>query len=109
AAGDPYYALDSREDDYAWVATNANRELIPAIHFERDIRAGIDDYRYMLTLSRLVREKPHHPAAAAGQRLLTQKLAAFKLGERDHDAKWPISEYRDYRLKLALAIEALAR
>src|SRR5579871_715805 len=63
AAGDPYYALDCREDDYAWCATNAKRELIPSIHFERDIREGIDDYRYMLTLSRLIRAKPNHPDA----------------------------------------------
>jgi hypothetical protein len=48
-AGDPYYALDCREDDYAWCVTNAQMELIPSIHFDREIRAGIDDYRYMLT------------------------------------------------------------
>jgi len=109
AAGDPYYALDSREDDYAWVATNAHRDLIPTIHFERDIREGIDDYRYMLTLSRLISAKPNHPAAAGARKLVTDKLSAFKLGERDHEAKWPVSEYYDYRLKLAEAIEAMSR
>jgi hypothetical protein len=109
AAGDPYYALDSREDDYSWVATNARRELIPTIHFEREIREGIDDYRYLLTLSRLVREKPNSPAAPAARRLIADKLASFKLGEREHDQKWPISEYREYRLKLASAIEAMTR
>jgi hypothetical protein len=109
AAGDPYYALDSREDDYAWVATNARRELIPTIHFERDIREGIDDYRYMLTLSRLLREKPNHPEATNARKLLADKLASFALGERDHEAKWPLSEYRDYRRKLAEAIEKLAK
>jgi hypothetical protein len=109
AAGDPYYALDCREDDYAWVATNARRELIPAIHFERDIRAGIDDYRYMLTLTRLIRERPNHSAAAGARRLMDEKMASFKLGDREHDAKWPISEYREYRLKLAQAIEAISQ
>jgi hypothetical protein len=108
-AGDPYYALDCREDDYAWCVTNADMDLIPSIHFERDIREGIDDYRYMLTLARLVKGKPGHPAADAGRRLLTDKLSAFRLGERDHDAKWPTEEFRAYRLALAEAIERLAQ
>jgi hypothetical protein len=108
AAGDPYYALDSREDDYAWCATNAGQELIPSVHFERDIREGIDDYRYMLTLDRLLRRKPNHPSATAARKLLNDKLAAFQLGERDHDAKWPLGEYRAYRLRLAEAIAQLA-
>ena len=39
----------------------------------------------------------------------TTKLAAFNLGDRDHDAKWPTAEYREYRRKLAEAIEAMRR
>jgi hypothetical protein len=109
AAGDPYYALDSREDDYAWCNTNADMDLIPSVHFEREIREGIDDYRYMQTLARLLREKPTHAAAAAGRKLITDKLAAFKLGERDHDAKWPTEEFGKYRLQLAEAIEKLSK
>jgi hypothetical protein len=108
-AGDPYYALDCREDDYAWCMTNAKGELIPSIHFDRDIRAGIDDYRYMLTLARLIREHPNHPAAASARQLLEDKLTSFKLGERNHNAKWPPEEYRAYRLKLAEAIETLSQ
>jgi hypothetical protein len=109
SAGDPYYALDCREDDYSWCSSNANMDLIPTIHFEREIREGIDDYRYVLTLARLVREKPTHPAAEAAKRLIDDKLASFKLGERDHDAKWPTGEFRAYRLQLAEAIEKLSR
>ncbi len=108
AAGDPYYALDCREDDYAWCVTNARRELIPAIYFDREIRAGIDDYRYMRTLSHLVDAKPSDPAAADARRLLDEKLSSFKLGERDHNAKWPVEEFSAYRLKLAEAIERLS-
>ncbi len=77
--------------------------------FERDIRAGIDDYRYMQTLARLVKARPNHPAAPAARKLLDDKLASFRLGERDHNAKWPTAEYRAYRLKLAEAIEKLTR
>ncbi|MBI3920065.1 MAG: hypothetical protein HY318_01510, partial [Armatimonadetes bacterium] len=108
AAGDPYYALDCREDDYSWCVTNANSELIPTLHFEREVREGIDDYRYMLTLSRLLREKPNHPAAPAAKKLIDEKLASFQLGERDHNAKGPVEEYRTYRLQLAEAIEKLS-
>lgn len=109
SAGDPYYALDSREDDYSWCHTNANGDLIPTIHFEREVREGIDDYRYMVTLARLIKEKPTHPTAAEAKKLLDDKLTSFALGERNHDAKWPVGEYREYRLKLAEAIERLSR
>ena len=105
SAGDPYYALDCREDDYAWCVTNARMELIPTILFDREIRAGIDDYRAMLTLSRLLKEHPSHPTAGAASRLLEDKLASFKLGEREHNAKWPQGEFRTYRLQLVEAIE----
>jgi hypothetical protein len=108
-AGDPYYALDCREDDYSWCHTNANGDLIPTIHFEREIREGLDDYRYMLTLANLVERKPDHPQAAAARKLLADKLAGFKLGERDHGAKWPTAELRTYRLALAEAIEKLSK
>jgi len=107
-AGDPFYALDCREDDYAWCVANANMDLIPTIHFEREVREGIDDYRYMLTLSRLLKEKPDRPAAAEARRLIDDRLASFRLGERDHNAKWPAAEFRTYRLALAEAIEALS-
>jgi hypothetical protein len=109
SAGDPYYALDCREDDYAWCTTNAKGELIPSIHFERDILGGVNDYRYMLTISRLLKEHPSHPSAPAARKLLEEKLASFKLGEREHDAKWPVEEYHNYRFKLAEAIERLSR
>lgn len=108
-AGDPYYALDCREDDYCWCNTNAKGELIPSIHFERDIREGIDDYRYLLTLDRLARRKPNHPAAASARKLIADRLAAFRLGDRDHEAKWPLSDYRSFRLQLAQAIERLSQ
>jgi len=107
-AGDPYYALDCREDDYAWCVANAAGDLIPTLHFERDIREGLDDYRYMLTLARLLAAKPDHPQAPAAHQLLADKLAAFELGERDPEAKWPVEEFRSYPLRLAEAIEALS-
>ena len=109
SAGDPYYALDCREDDYAWCVANAKGELVPTIHFERDIRSGVDDYRAMLTLARLIKQKPNSPTAQAGKKLLEDKLASFKLGERNHDAKWPPEEFSAYRLKLLQAIANLSK
>ncbi len=108
-AGDPYYALDCREDDYSWCVTNADMDLIPSITFEREIREGIDDYRYMLTLQRLAEENPNHAGAPAARKLIDDKLAAFELGERAHDAKWPSEEFGTYRLALAEAIERFAQ
>ena len=52
-AGDPYYALDCREDDYAWCNTNARRRADPLALLRAQMRGGLDDYRRLLTLSRL--------------------------------------------------------
>ncbi len=101
-AGDPYYALDCREDDYAWCNSSPHGELIPSVHFER-LREGLDDYRYMLTLQRLAEAK--QDSAALG--LIQDRLAAFRLGQRDHDALFPRSDWQEYRQKLAEAIERL--
>ena len=66
-AGDPYYALDCREDDYAWCNSSPDGRLIPSVEFER-LREGLDDYRRLLTLSRLATEenrKPRPPGSRA--------------------------------------------
>ena len=64
-AGDPYYALDCREDDFAWCNASPDGRLIPSVEFER-LREGLDDYRRLITLDRLAREKSDRPAAQAG-------------------------------------------
>ena len=102
-AGDPYYALDCREDDYAWCNSSPDGDLVPSLHFEREIREGVDDYRYMLTLARLADKK----GDAAAKKLLADRLAGFKLGQRDHNKLFPTADWREYRLKLAEAIERL--
>jgi len=106
SAGDPYYALDSREDDYSWVATNARGDLISTLKFEREMREGIDDYRYLQTLSRLLKQKPNHVAAPEARKLLSDKMASFQLGERA--PKGPLSDFKTFRLQVAQAIEKLA-
>lgn len=73
-AGDPYYALDCREDDFAWANANARGELVTSLDFER-IREGIDDYRYLLTLQQAVAKQPQHPKAPEAKALLAEVKA----------------------------------
>lgn len=105
-AGDPYYALDCREDDYAWCNATPEGELIPSVHFEH-LREGLDDYRYLLTADRLSRERAGTPAAAAARKLIDDRLAAFTLGQRNHDALFDAGDWQAFRRQLGDAIEAL--
>jgi hypothetical protein len=107
-AGDPYYALDCREDDYAWCNATPDGELVPSLEFER-IREGLDDYRRLLTLSRLAREKAGTPAAQAAEALIATRLKAFHLGQRDHDAILGAADWGRFRQLTGDAIEALRR
>ncbi len=102
-AGDPYYALDCREDDYAWCNSSPGGELISAVHFER-LREGLDDYRRMLTLARLAKQKAGTPAAGAADDLLAKILGAFQLGDRQLKGH---QSFRDLRAELDAAIEKL--
>ncbi|MCY3019091.1 MAG: DUF6067 family protein [Planctomycetota bacterium] len=107
-AGDPYYALDCREDDYAWCNATPDGQLVPAIEFER-LREGLDDYRHMLTLARLAKEKAASPAAKPAEDLIAARLAAFKLVQREHDPIFPPEDWGAFRHKMADAIEALRK
>jgi hypothetical protein len=107
-AGDPYYALDCREDDYAWCNATPDGQLISAVHFER-LREGLDDYRRLLTAARLAREHAGTPAARAAEELIARRLAAFHLGQRDHDAVFGPDDWAGFRSRIGDAIEALRR
>lgn len=106
AAGDPYYALDCREDDYAWANGSPDGRLIPSIHFEQ-LREGLDDYRRLVTLARLAREKRGTTAAQAAEKLIRDRMAAFRLNQRDHDALFGADDWCDFRRRVDDAIEAL--
>ncbi len=107
-AGDPYYALDCREDDFAWCNSSPDGTLIPSVEFER-LREGLDDYRRLITLERLASERPDRQAAIAGRELIKKRLAAFRLGDRDHDALFPSSDWSTFRRAVDDAIEALRK
>ena len=102
-AGDPYYALDCREDDYAWCNSSPDGALIPSLKFERQMREGLDDYRYMLTLARLADQKGSDDLKA----IIDQRLDSFKLGQREHNDLFPISDWQNFRRRMAEAIESL--
>ncbi|MGA2267498.1 MAG: hypothetical protein ABSH44_03410 [Bryobacteraceae bacterium] len=105
-AGDPYYALDCREDDYAWANATPDRQLVPSVEFMR-ISAGLDDYRCLLTLARLVKERRGTPAAKQAEVLIHDRMAAFHLGQLDHDRLFGVDDWAAYRRQLADAIERL--
>lgn len=75
-AGDPYYALDCREDDFAWCNSTPEGELVPSVMFER-LREGLGDYRRLLTLARLARDNPE------AANLLREILTPIRIGQLD--------------------------
>ncbi len=99
-AGDPYYPLDCREDDYAWCNSTPDGELVPSLEFER-LRQGLGDYRRLLTLTRLAHEKRGTPAARDARRLMAALLGGFHLGDRDLKGVPSFTALRD-RLDAAL-------
>lgn len=110
-AGNPYYALDCREDDYCWFNTNAAGDLVPSLGFLGEILPGLNDYRYLATLDRLLREKPDH-AAAATARKVYDEMIALTLGtdcavfeRRRGEGK--LGEYDKDRARIVSAIESL--
>jgi hypothetical protein len=72
-AGDPYYALDSREDDYCWYNTDEKQTLVPSLTLLGDILPGLNDYRYLSTLERLLKEKANHPSAAEAKKVFEEQ------------------------------------
>ncbi len=106
-AGDPYYALDCREDDYAWCNMSPAGELIPSVEFER-LREGLDDYRRLITLARLA-DRAAGGSGRAGKELIAKRMAAFKLGQRDHDVLFPPEDWGLFRRQVDDLIEALRK
>ena len=104
--GDPYYALDGREDDNAWANASPNGALVPSLAFFR-IAAGLDDYRSLRTLARLAKEKAGTPQAEAAARLIEARMARFHLGDLDHDRILGAGDWVAFRREVADAIEAL--
>jgi hypothetical protein len=105
-AGDPYYALDCRNDDFAWANSTPGRQFAPSVEFLR-IAAGLDDYRHLLTLERLAKAKEGAPAAQQAEALVRNRMAAFRLGQLDPAPVLGVDGWAACRRQLADAIEAL--
>jgi hypothetical protein len=73
-AGDPYYALDCREDDYCWYNTDENQTMIPSLSWLGNILPGLNDYRYLSTLERLLKEKANSPAAGEAKKVYDEQV-----------------------------------
>ena len=73
-AGDPYYALDTREDDYCWYNTDENQTMVPSLALLQQMQPGLNDYRYLSTLQRLLKEKADSPAAATARKVYDDQL-----------------------------------
>jgi hypothetical protein len=106
AAGDPYYALDCREDDYAWCNASPDGRLIPSVEFER-IREGLDDYRRLITLDRLSRGDPDSPASRKARALIDSLMNSFQLRPSDRNAEQPPGGWARFRRDLDDALESL--
>ena len=109
--GDPYYALDCREDDYCWFNTDAAGVMVPSLRFLSEIQPGLNDYRYLTTLQRLLKDKPNHPAAAAGRKVFDAMMALEAGKDRPTDARrrkaGRLDEYEADRARVAAAIGLL--
>ena len=82
--------------------------MIPALDFELR-REGLGDYRRLITLARLAKEKAGTPAAQAAERLINDRMGTFKLGQRDHDVLFDLADWEATRAKVNDAIEALTK
>jgi hypothetical protein len=104
--GDPYNALDCREDDFCWYNTDEEQTMVPAVDFLRTVVAGLNDYRYLSTLQRLLKEKPDHPAAAQAKKVFDEmmNLTAGKDSRRKGDY-----DFDKDRAEIAAAIESLLK
>lgn len=111
--GDPYYALDCREDDYCWFNTDAEMRLVPSMRFLAEIQPGLNDYRYLTTLQRLLAARANHPAAGEAKKTFEAMMALAAGKDRPVGAErrkaGRLAEYEADRQKVIDAIVALSK
>jgi len=74
-AGDPYYALDSREDDYCWFNTDEKGKMVPSIYCLSQMQPGLTDYRYYSMFGRLLKKDEHARKLANGENLFNSIIS----------------------------------
>jgi hypothetical protein len=103
-AGDPYYGLDCREEDFCWFNTNVQGDMIPSMQILGHIQPGLNDYRYLSTLQRLIKEKPGHPAAGRAKKLFDEMMDLQAGTDRSKPGDFDAD-----RTKVAEAIESMLK
>lgn len=104
---DPYYALDTREDDISAVFSTSRGSLTHHIELER-FREAIDDLRYLITLEKTLAENPAAPEAEAAARYIQQLLDAMKVGNKT-PVPWDEFAMNNLREDVASLIIALTQ
>jgi len=110
-AVDPYFDLDGRESDYC--ASYPSLEgPINSVWFER-IREGIDDYKYILTLSNFIQEaKQSNNQEIMLKAKYSEEVIAGILSQISveiNDNQWPVNKYNEERKKIAEQIVILKK
>ncbi len=111
AVGDPYYALDCREDDYCWFNADADGRMVPSLRFLCEIQPGLNDYRYLTTLERLILENPKHAGIGRARKTFNEMMDLEAGKDRPVDARrrkeGRLEEYDADRKKVMAAIRML--
>jgi hypothetical protein len=119
--GDAYHPFDSHCGEWGSLCTPASHDwptLNTTVILE-GIREGIQDYRHLITLERLLKENPNHPQAASCREFLQKLRDSIKPdgehyfertgwhdGGWDHtwqqkDTFWTSNEYNSNRRTIA--------
>jgi hypothetical protein len=85
-ASNPFYALDSREDDYGWVSSTREGNLLPTVFLDRHVLEGINDYRY----ARLLKQTILKRARTDSLRLEGQKILDKILTSQNETSREPV-------------------
>jgi hypothetical protein len=108
-AYNPFYS-GGNSYDYTYPSAEGP---IPTQKWE-SIRQGIYDYRYLLTLKKLLEDKPAHPAANEAKEAMAEVMANFHLDYQSPNHGKYIEQYSPetldvYRWKIARAIMAMLK
>jgi len=104
--GDPYYDLDARSQDFvAFYNADAAGNLVPSMDLLADLLPGLNDYRYLSTLERLLKEKADSPAAAAARGVYEAQIKLVP--GTDREAPKDPAKYTSDRKAVVDAIQSL--
>ena len=106
----PYF--DFSDDEASWsVVYPSRRGLSDTVGWERTA-LGVNDYRYLLTCERLIREvrqgRLSAAEVAAAEAFLKETLRSIRIEDKE-SARLSAAEYDEFRRHLARHITALSR